>query len=523
MELIVSTLGNLFVMPATASMTRFVVPPRRAQTRAIHRCRATLAAAATIALGACSFGPSGQPPVMASPAHYGVEPQPAQTVDALGVTQRFTTGAQPAPEWWRLFGSSELDALVEESLRNSPTLAAADKRLAAAQEQLRARVGSSLLPSIDLGAQASRGRDLGIPVAGAPNTLLYNQFVGVVQAEYTFDLFGAVRMANAAQSSRVDIDAFQREAARRALAANIVTVAIQAATLRAEIATTARLIALASEQAQDAERHYALGSLAHADVLPARQSMATFEASLADLRQRLTVTRHALAVLLGRTPDAAPPDPDLTSLHLPEDIPVMLPSDLLRARPDVQAAEAALKAAAADVGAATAQLFPSLSLTASMGQGGFSWPLALSGAGALWGIGASLSQPIFHGGALLAQRRAAIDAYDAAVFDYKQTVLTAFENVADTLASLEHDAQALEAVSVANRAAREAFDEAASRNRLGALPASSARGGEQQYQVSQLDEIRWIGRRLTDTAALFQAMGELPANSNNANGRVASK
>lgn len=514
---------NPVVRPALASATHFAAKPGRARVAAIPCWRAAFGAAVAIALGACSFGPSGEPPAMPSPAHYGVEPQPAQTVAALGVAQRFTTGAQPAPEWWRLFGSSALNDLVEEGLRNSLTLAAADKRLAAAHEQLQGQIHSSLLPTVDLVGQASRGRDLGIPVPGGPNTLLYNEFVGVVQAQYTFDLFGAVRQANAARTARVNIEAYQREAARRALATNIVTATIDAAMTRAEIDATERLIALAGDQAHDTERHYQLGSLTHADALNARQSTATLEVNVAELRQRLTVTRHALAVLLGRTPDAAPPEPDLASLHLPQDLPVVLPSDLLRARPDIEAAEASLQAAAADVGVATAQLFPSLSLTASMGQGGFSWPLAMSGAGAIWAIGATVSQALFHGGALVAQRRAAIDAYEAAVFEYKQTVLAAFENVADTLASLEHDAQALEAANVATRAAREAFDEAASRHRLGALPAASSRGGEQQYETARLEEIRLVGRRLTDTATLFQAMGQLPAASSETPDHLAGK
>ncbi|MBV8626258.1 MAG: TolC family protein, partial [Paraburkholderia sp.] len=221
-------------------------------------------------------------------------------------------------------------------------------------------------------------------------------------------------------------------------------------------------------------------------------------------------TRHALAVLLGRTPDAAPPDIDLLSLHVPEQVPVSVPSELLRSRPDIEAADAALKAAAADVGVATAQMFPSLSLTASAGQGGFSWPLAVSGAGALWSIGASLSQPIFHGGALVAQRRAAIDAYDAATAQYKQTVLSAFQNVADTLAALEHDAQSLDAANFAARSAEGVFNETAARYRLGAVPESTARSSEQQFRNARLDEIRYTGARLSDTAALFQAMGNPP-------------
>jgi NodT family efflux transporter outer membrane factor (OMF) lipoprotein len=447
---------------------------------------------------------------MPSPAHYGVDAQPAQSVAALGVAQRFETGASPVPDWWRLYQSEPLNALVDEGLRNSLTLAATEKLLASAHEQLRAQIGSSLLPSIDAGGQASRQRALGIPEAG-PNTFLYNVFVGQLQAHYTFDLFGAARLANAALAERVNVQTYQLDAARRALAANIVTAAINAAALHAQIDTTERMIALANDEAHDANRRYALGSLAHADALNVQQSAATLAASLPALRQQWTATRHALAVLLGRTPDAAPPDLDLTSLRLPEQVPVVVPSELLRTRPDIAAADAALKAAAADVGVATSQMFPSLSLTASMGQGGFSWPLAVSGAGAIWSVGASLAQPVFHGGALFAQRRAALHAYDAAVLQYKQAVLSAFENVADTLASLDHDAQALEAANAASSAAQQAFNETAARYRLGAVPVSSVRSGEQQYQNARLNEIRLTSARFTDTAALFQAMGELPA------------
>jgi RND family efflux transporter MFP subunit len=223
---------------------------------------------------------------------------------------------------------------------------------------------------------------------------------------------------------------------------------------------------------------------------------------------------EALAVLLGRTPDAAPEPIDLASLSLPEEVPVVVPSELLQARPDIRAADAALKAAAADVGVATAQLFPSLSLTASLGHGGFNWPAALSGAGTLWSIGGALSQPLFHGGALLAQRRASIDNYDAAALQYKAAVLSAFQNVADTLAALEHDAQTLDAADTAARAAQVAFDETTARGRLGAVPVSAVRVSEQQYLNARLDAIRATGQRLSDTAMLFQAMGELPVEVN---------
>ncbi|HHT8924714.1 TPA: efflux transporter outer membrane subunit, partial [Burkholderia cenocepacia] len=437
----------------------------RSMTLKTKAARALAVASIAAPLAGCAwFAPSGEPPAMPAPAHYGAAPQVQQTVSAHGVAQQFEVGAQPVPDWWKQYRSDALNALVDEGLRNSPTLSAASHSLDAAREQLRGQIGSSMLPSIDAGGQATRQRALGVPIPalGAP-TLLYDTFVGQLQASYTVDLFGVSRFANRALAKRVDVSAFQLESARRALAANIVTASITVSVLNAQIDTTERLVALANDQAHDAERRHALGSASRGDALNARQSADTFAASLPALRQQRDSARHALAVLVGRTPDRPPADLALTDLHLPEQVPVVVPSDLLRSRPDIQAADAGLKAAAAEVGLATAQMFPQLSLSAAMGKGGFSWPAMLSGAGAIWNVGASLSQPIFHGGALLAQRRAAKATYEAAVDQYKQAVLGAFQNVADSLAALEHDAEALEASSRAALSARGAYDDAAAR------------------------------------------------------------
>ncbi|MBU9278080.1 efflux transporter outer membrane subunit, partial [Burkholderia gladioli] len=424
---------------------------------ALHAARPLAVAAAlsaSLALSGCSlFAPNDAPPAMPSPAHYGAAPLPESTVAAQGVAQHFTVGAQPVPDWWKQYRSDRLDALVDEGLRASPNLAAAEHSLQAAREQLRAQIGSSLLPSVDLGGQTARERGLGVPSFGPP-TALYNLFVGQLQANYTIDLFGAARFANRELRQRVDVTAFQLESTRRALAANIVTAAITSAALGEQLRTTERLVALAREQAADTASRYRLGSASRSDSYGAEQSAASLEASLPALRQQWLSARHALAVLIGRTPDQAPDDLALAELQLPEDVPVVVPSRLLETRPDIRAADAALKASAAAVGAATAQLFPQISLSASLGQAGFKWPLALSGAGGIWSVGASLTQPLFHGGALLAQRRAAQASYAAAVEQYKATVLSAFQNVADSLAALDNDAQALDASSRAAEAAR---------------------------------------------------------------------
>jgi len=315
------------------------------------------------------------------------------------------------------------------------------------------------------------------------------------------------------------VQAYELEAARRALAANIVGTAINVAALDRQIAFTERLVAVANETAIEDQQRYALGSISHVQALNSTQDADSIAASLPAMRQQRASAVHALAVLMGRTPDNAPTVPDLDSLALPDHVPIVVPSDLLRSRPDIQAADAAVKAAAAEVGAATAQLFPSLSLTASMGRGGFSWPAMLSGAGGLWAIGAGLSQPLFHGGALFAQRRASIDTYDAAVLHYKSTVLSAFQDVADSLASLDNDAQTLASTERAAQTAHAAFDETTSRARLGSLRSSAQHASEQRFLNAQLSAVRAGGQRMSDTAALFQAMGELPADPPQASSR----
>lgn len=459
-----------------------------------------------LALSACAFAPDSRPPAMAEPAQYGVEAAPAAGAAAQGVAQRFERGAHPVPQWWTRYQSDALNALVEEGLANSPDLAAAERNLAGAREQLRGQVNSSLLPTVDAGVSATRNRALTMPELPQP-TALFNVFTGQVQASYNLDLFGAARFANTSLAAQVEQQAYQLEAARRSLAANIVTGAITSASLAEQVALTEKQVVLLRQVARDTQRRYELGAASQNDALDADQDAATLEASLPGLRARWHATRHALAVLLGRSPDQAPPDLAFSTIAVPDAVPVVVPSELLASRPDVLVAEAALLAAAADVGLATAQLFPSLSLTASMGKGGFAWADALSGAGSIWAIGASLTQPIFHGGQLLAERSAAKARYEAAVLQYKQTVLTAFRDVADTLSRLDAGGQALASAEASRRSAEQSYQNTAKRVRLGALAPYTQYASEQHYVAARLRELEYANARMTETAALFQAMG----------------
>ena len=470
--------------------------------------RVTLLAAAVLLAG-CSFAPSAKPPAPPSPERYTVAPTPTVSADAGGVAQHFDSSVQPVPDWWRLYGSDTLDAWVEEGLRNNPSLDATRHTLEAAHQQFRAQVGATQLPSLDAQGQASRQRQLGLPSFGPP-TNIYNVYAGQLSLNYTFDLFGATRYGIKQAAALVDQQAYQLDGARRALAANIVISAINASSLAEQVTVATRLTALAHEQADMTEQSYRLGAASHDDLLVALQNAATLDASLPPLRFQAQRARHMLAVLMGRTPDQAPEVLPLAQLQLPREVPVSVPSDLLRQRPDVLAAEAVVQAASAQVGVATANLFPRISLSASLGSAAFKASQLFTSTNPIWGVGLSLAQPIFHGGALMAQRKAAIAEYDASLSQYKQTVLNAFQNVADSLTALQQDALALQAAQTASTASGQSYSELKARYQLGAVSYPATLASEQRWQNARLSDIQASAARLVDTAALYQAMGNAP-------------
>ncbi|MDB6089844.1 MAG: transporter [Gammaproteobacteria bacterium] len=467
----------------------------------------TLMAGLTLGVSACTaFGPDRNPPQMPSPAHYSVEGQPVQLPTAGGIAQHVAIGARPVPEWWQAYESDALNALVEEGLNHSPSLAAAQSALRSAREALRSQIGNSMLPSVDIETSATRQRALGIPIL-PQQTFLENIFAARVQTSYTFDFFGAAFLADRALASQVRQQVFQLESTRRALAVNIVTGTINAASLQEQVSATEQLVALGEQRAQQIAARYKLGSASHDEMLAAEQDAANAAATLPALRAQALAVRHAQAVLLGRTPDQAPTPLSLDALHVPEAVPVAVPSDLLHQRPDILAAEAAVRATADEAGAATASMFPSLTLSASYGRGGFDWSTFTSPAGAIWSAGASLTQPLFHGGALIARKHQYEAAHDAAVAQYKQTVLAAFQNVADILVSLDEDANTLVQTDRAATAACDTQRDTDSRYKLGATPFYAKLTAGQQCQSARVQHVRARASRLADTAALFESMG----------------
>jgi len=467
------------------------------------------AALAAAALAGCAFAPLNQPPAPTTTGAYAAEASADTSVKANGSAQHFKAGAALVPHWWELYGSDTLDGWVEEGLRNNPSLDALRHTLEAAHQTYRARVGANVLPSIDAGGQVSRQRAIGFPDFGPP-TNLYDVYAGELTLSYTFDLFGAVRYGVREAAAQVDLQAYELTAAQRSLAANIVIAAVNASALTEALTVNERLAQLAHEQAELTDKAYQSGSTSHDALLIAQQSAAATDAALPPLRSQALRARHQLAVLMGRTPERAPPPLPLSQLQLPAEVPVSVPSDLLHQRPDVLAAEASVHVAAAQVGVATAQLFPLIYLSASYGSATFNGASLFTGPAMVWSAGATLAQPIFHGGALRAQRKAALASYDASVSQYQQTVLNAFQNVADTLTALSQDALALQAAQAASAAARASFTENGSRYQLGAVSYPMTVASEQRWQSATLSEIQDTASRLIDTAALFQSMGSAP-------------
>jgi NodT family efflux transporter outer membrane factor (OMF) lipoprotein len=469
-------------------------------------------AAASILSACAAFGPPRTPPSVASPAHYSIAPPSPQQPAGHGPPQQLELGAAPVPEWWHAFASPSVDELVSEALDKNQSLAAAKANLRAAHEQVREQVGNNLYPHVDAGFAPSRQRALGIPGYG-PQTFLYNVFAAEVQGSWTLDFLGASTLADRSLLGQVRAQAYELEAARRTVAFNVVLAAINAASLQSQIDALGKYADAAEHRARQLHERFELGSASRLEMLTAEDEAAEAQRVLPPLHRQLLAVQHAEAVLLGRTPDAAPPPLSLEELRLPERLPVSVPSELLHQRPDILAAEASVRASADAAGAATAAKYPSLTLSAAYGRGGFDWSTFASPAGAIWSAGASLTQPIFHGGALRARERQYQAAYDGAVAQYRQTVLTAFQSVADTLVSLEDDARELEQTQRSAEALKGVQEELEGRYASGSAPLYAVLGARSQYQNAYVAYVAARAARLSDSAALLDAMGDPSADA----------
>jgi NodT family efflux transporter outer membrane factor (OMF) lipoprotein len=463
-----------------------------------------------LALSACAVGPNYRPPAAPAVDGYTAEQLPSQTASTEtrgGEAQHFELGRDLPGEWWTLFGSSQVSALVSQAMGSYPDIAAQQAALREVQENVRAEAGA-FLPQVQGSAGATRSavNDSAI-IPGVP-TFYSNVFQSAVNVSYTFDVWGKERRAVEGLSAQAMQQSFVLEGSYLTLTSNVVSGAIQVASTREQIAATREIIDIEEKQLAVAKRRFELGIRTQADVLQQQSSLDSVRATLPPLEQQLATAEHSLAVLTGQFPkNATPVTLTLADLTLPQELPVSLPSSLVEQRPDVRAEAAALRAANAKIGVATANMLPQFTLTGTFGDEALTAAKLINPAANAWSITGGIAQPLFQGGTLRARRRAAVAAYDQAFAHYRLVVLQAFQNVADTLTALHNDAQALEAQRDALEAARASLELIQRQYQIGTTDYVSLLTAQQTYQQARLAVVRATAARYTDTVTLFQALG----------------
>jgi NodT family efflux transporter outer membrane factor (OMF) lipoprotein len=456
----------------------------------------------------CAVGPDFVRPDPPEADRYGSEAIPAQIESAAGdAVQRLELGREIAAQWWTLYRSPELDHVLARAVAANPTLAAARATLAQARESVTAAQGG-LYPEVTATAGASRQRTAqrgGRTSIGSATSNLYSLGVGV---SYALDVFGGVRRQIEQQEALADTQHYELAAAYLTLTGDAVTQAIAIASLSAQLAAGEQIVANDEENLALVQRKFDAGKAARSDVLTAQTQLASDQTLLPPLRQQLAAAHHALAVLAGELPaHYAPPHFELAEFAPQDEIPVTLPSEFVRQRPDILAAEARLHAASAAIGVATADLFPSLTLSGSLGTQALTTAALFSSPASAWVLAADAATPIFRGGTLRAQRRASIAAYDASLATYQQTVHAGFQQVADLLSALAHDRESTDAQRALFDAAQEALRIQRIGYDAGKSDALRLVDAQRSFQQASLGLARARAQQLEDSALLVVALG----------------
>ncbi|MFL6736301.1 MAG: efflux transporter outer membrane subunit [Sphingomonas sp.] len=461
---------------------------------------------------ACVAGPNFIPPKAPEVSSYTRQPaQPTAATPGVpgGQSQRFVGGGDIPADWWRLFHSKPLNDLIEQALANNADLKAAQAAILVAHENTKAQHGA-YAPQVSLGPAITRQKDPGETLAPVPanNAFLYTLITPQVSVSYVPDVFGLNKRTVEAAAANEQATRYQMIATHITLSATVAQAAIQEASLEDQIEATNELIGINRQILSLLQFQKSKGYAAGTDVVAQEAQLAQLEASLPPLLKQRDQQNDLIAVLTGQYPSRTPAEKfTLASLTLPSDLPLSLPSTLVEQRPDVLQAEANLHAASAQVGIATANRLPNITLSANAGSNALAIGQIFGPGTGFWNIGAGLLAPIFDGGTLLHQQRAARAAYQQSAEQYRGTVLTAFQNVADTLAALEHDAETLKATARAADAAKASLDLSKIQYRDGYAAYLVVLNADQAYQQARLTLVQAEADRFTDTAALFQALG----------------
>jgi NodT family efflux transporter outer membrane factor (OMF) lipoprotein len=460
----------------------------------------------------CTVGPDFNRPAPPMQAGYTPAELPAQTASADapdGAAQRFVADMDVPGQWWTLFRSQPLNALIAQALQRNPSLAAAQAALRQARENMYAQRGQ-YFPSITAGLSTSR--NLTAVDAVSPASASGNPYYSLVTPQLTVsfvpDVFGANRRAVESLVALTENQRFQLEAIYLTLTANVVAAAVQEASLRGQIAAARTIIQDETDLLHILQRQLVLGQIAGSDVAAQEAALAQASQALPPLQKQLAQQCDLLTALAGRYPSDQIAAPfDLASLHLPVDLPVSLPAKLVEQRPDIRAAEAALHAASAQIGVTVAARLPQITLTADLGNSANSVANLFTPGTNFWTLAGGLTAPLFDAGTLLHKQRAAEAAFDQASEQYRGAVLAALQTVADALRALQSDADTLAAAVAAEQAAARSLTIVRRQLELGQIAYLALLNAEQTYQQTRLTLVQAQAARLADTAALFQALG----------------
>ncbi len=462
-----------------------------------------MVSAATLALAGCTLGPDFFRPTPPGITGYTAEPLPPETASAdtiAGDAQRFLQDTDVPGQWWSLFRSPVLDGLVDQALRANPDIDAAQATLRQAHENYLAQEGS-FFPQVN--GSGSFGRQQ-LTTTGKS----FDLFNASVSVSYLVDVFGQVRRSVEASGALEENSRFQLEATYLTLTSNVITAAIQEASLSAQIAALQDIITAQAQELDLLNQQFELGAVARGDVLQQQSQLAATQASLPPVQKQLEQTRNTISILTGRFPSEDQiPNLQLTDLQLPQDLPLSLPSKLIEQRPDIRASEALLHNASANIGVATANLFPQFTVTGSLNDNANQLGNFFNGANTGWSLLAGFTAPIFRGGTLRAQERAAYDTFDRTAAQYRGTVLNAFANVANVLAALQLDAENVKTQLFAEQTAEQSLEITQERFQAGAIAYLSLLDAQRTYQQARIALVIAQANRFADTVALFQALG----------------
>ena len=465
-----------------------------------------------LAVAGCAVGPDYKTPASPAGSAYGKAAMPAVTAsadDRLGGAQHFVAFADIPAQWWTLFHSPALNRLVDQALRHNPSLAAAQAALKQARENVYAQEGA-YFPQVSGEFDASRNKTAtrSVSPASATGNPYYTLYTAELSVSYTPDVFGLNRRTVESLAAQAENQRFQLEATYLTLTSNVVSAAIQEASLRAQVAATEQTVRNDEQLVALLNQQYRLGQIAKVDAIAQEAALAQARQTLPPLQKALALQRDLLTALVGGYPVDEPAEQfELAGFDLPLTLPESLPSNVVRQRPDVRAADATLHSASAQIGVAIANRLPQFQISPFGGSDANHFDQLFAPGNGFWSLAAGVTQPIFEGGTLLHKERAARAAYDQAAAQYKSTVISALQNVADSLKALQFDAETLNGAVASERAARDTLDITQLQVKLGAASYVALLNAELAYQTAHVALVQAQAGRLADTAALFQSLG----------------